>query len=44
MRMFLVALVVMVGVSVAAALVLDVYQRPVGVAFSTAGARPDLVE
>ncbi len=44
MRMFLVAVVVMVGTAVGAAYVLGTFQKPVGVAFTTPGARPDLVD
>jgi len=44
MRMFAVAVIVIIGMAVGAAYVLDMVQKPVGVAFATPGARPDLVE
>ena len=44
MRMFGVAVVVMVLVAIGAAVVLNAVQEPVAVAFSTQGARPDLTE
>jgi len=44
MRMFVVAVVVMVGIAIGASVALNAVQEPVAVAFSTGGARPDLVE
>jgi hypothetical protein len=44
MRMFGVAVIVIIGVSVGAYFALGTLQQPVGVAFSTGGARPDLAE
>lgn len=44
MRMFLVAITMMVVTAVGASLVLATVQEPVGIAFATQGARPDLGE
>jgi hypothetical protein len=44
MRMFGVAVIVIIGVAVGAYYALNTVQKPVGVAFSTGGARPDLVD
>ena len=44
MRMFLLAVIVIIVSSVAAKLVLDAFQRPADVAFATRGARVDPAE
>ena len=44
MRMFVVAAATIVIVSIGGWVALNSVQQPVGIAFATAGARPDLVE